>query len=317
MKVDVSEIKTFKACKRQWQLSSRNRFHLRPKITPKAFAMGTLFHESLAELYLGVSLDRVMDMVKKEITDDERALLAMIPGYATNVLPDDLDRYKVLDIEHHFEFKPFASNGELLFPELDLVVCGSIDMIVLDIYENKIYGFEHKTCKDFRDPSFMWMDEQPRVYTLALMKYVAEYNERKYNEWLDACEVAESNSLGDTTAPEQPTPVELGGIYMNEVRKLLRQFQYNRTLCTYSNEDMDNFMHSFFTACLSCHNMVETDSYAAPSPSYFACKMCNFKSVCATYMYESLDKDKIVKEFEEELVERTEDHLEEKTERKA
>ena len=82
MKVDVSEIKTFKACRRQWQLSSRNRFHMRPIVTPPQFALGTIFHESLAQLYLGVSLDKVMAMVRREMqTDNDAALLAMIPGY--------------------------------------------------------------------------------------------------------------------------------------------------------------------------------------------------------------------------------------------
>ena len=36
-----------------------------------------------------------------------------------------------------------------------------------------------------------------------------------------------------------------------------------------------------------------------------------------TYMYSNLDKDLILKEFVEEYEERTEDHLDEKTERSA
>ena len=191
MKVDVSEIKTFKACRRQWQLSSRNKFHMRPIVTPPQFALGTIFHESLAQLYLGVPYEKVMEMVRREMqTDNDAALLAMIPGYYQKVLPGDLDRFKVLDVEHHFEIAPKTSDGEYLFPlepmvdkntgevQYDgngnpimvssLLVCGSIDMIVLDEAQNKIYGFEHKTCKSFRDESYLWMDEQPRVYTWAL-----------------------------------------------------------------------------------------------------------------------------------------------------
>lgn len=314
MKVDVSEIKTFKSCRRQWQLSSRNKFHMRPIVTPPQFALGTIFHESLAQLYLGVPYDKVMEMVRREMqTDNDAALLAMIPGYYQKVLPGDLDRYRVLDIEHHFEIAPKTSDGEYLFPlepmvdkntgevQYDgngnplmvssLLVCGSIDMIVLDEAQNKIYGFEHKTCKSFRDESYLWMDEQPRVYTWALKEYVAEYNAK------------------------HGTNYELGGVYLNEVKKLLRNFQYQRTLCVYTDEDLDNFMQAFFEDCLSCKHAVDTNSYAAPKPSYFTCNMCSFKTICTTYMYANLDKAEVLDEFKEEFVERTEDHLEEKAER--
>lgn len=348
MKVDVSEIKTFKTCKRQWQLSSRNKFHLRLKETPPAFVFGTLFHEALASLYLCASLDSVLNFVCKETQDDSNiALLAMIKGYYKEVLPGDLDRFKVLDIEHHFEIAPRTSDGEYLFPmqhkvdkqtgeylynadgkpimESSLLVCGSIDMIVLDVEQNKIYGFEHKTCKNFRDESYLWMDEQPRVYTWALQQYVKEYNERIHRDWeikvtemrlqyeedcaRACCDVA----LPDY--PDEPIPATLGGVYLNEVKKLLRQFQYKRTLCAYTEEDMDNFMNTFFQDCTSCKHAVDNNSYASPEPSYMNCSMCNFKTICSTYMYNNLNKKEVLDEFCEEFVEREEDHLEEKVER--
>ena len=335
MKVDVSEIKTFKACRRQWQLSSRNKFHMQPIVTPSQFALGTIFHESLAQLYLGVSLDKVMAMVRREMqTDNDAALLAMVPGYYKNVLPGDLDRFQVLDIEHHFDIAPVTSDGEYLFPiehavdkktgELmhdengdpvmvpSLTICGSIDMIVLDKEQNKIYGFEHKTCKNFRDESYLWMDEQPRVYTWALKEYVRNYNERQLEKHREM--VLETERFGG----EMPAPFEpatLGGVYLNEVKKLLRQFQYNRTLCTYSDEDLDNFMQAFFMDCAACKQAVDNDIYAAPKPSYFSCNMCSFKTICTTYMYENLDRDRVLEEFQEEFKVREEDHLEEKTER--
>lgn len=343
MKVDVSEIKTFKACKRQWQLTSRNKFHLRPMITPPAFAFGTIFHEALAQLYLDVPLDKVMEMVRREMqSDTDAALLAMVPGYYKNVLLDDLERFTVLDIEHHFNIVPTTSFGEYLFPlvpstdpktgeriydangnpvmEPGLTICGSIDMIVLDKEEGKIYGFEHKTCKNFRDESYLWLDEQPRVYTWALQVFVKEYNQKQQMKWQQEYEAVcrgEGVEPGDPgiVFRDPPQPVTLGGVYLNEVKKLLRQFQYHRTLCTYSDEDLDNFMLAFFNDCRECKHMVDSNSYAAPKPSYMGCSMCTFKTICSTYMYESLDREKILHEFSEEFVERTEDHLEEKTER--
>lgn len=335
MRVDVSEIKTFKACRRQWQLSSRNRFHLRSRVTPPQFALGTIFHESLAQLYLGVSLDKVMAMVRREMqTDNDAALLAMIPGYYKHVLPGDLERFQVLDIEHHFDIAPTTSDGEYLFPiehatdpktgelmyddngdpimQPSLTICGSIDMIVLDKETYKIYGFEHKTCKNFRDESYLWMDEQPRVYTWALKEYIRNYNEKQYEKWCQLCDIAEANG---ERLPGMPPRATLGGVYLNEVKKLLRQFQYNRTLCTYTDEDLDHFMQAFFFDCNSCKCAVDNNSYAAPHPSYFGCSNCTYKTICATYMYAPLSEADVLEEFKEEFVKREEDHLNEKAER--
>lgn len=323
MKVDVSEIKTYKSCKRQWLLTSRNKFHLRPVVTPSHFALGTIFHESLHAMYMGATLEQVMKFVRQEIsTDNEAALLAMVPGYYRNVLPGDLDRFKVLDIEHHFSFVPTdPDTGEVIDPDIE--VCGSIDMIVLDVAENAIYGFEHKTCKNFRDTAFGWMDEQPRVYTYALQLYINEYNDKQYQSWLQECDRIRNDleHMGfdpeeDPNAyPDKPQLVTLGGIYINEVKKLLRDFKYQRTLYTYPGDDLKNFMRAFFGTCCACHKSVVTNDPAYPSPSYMGCSMCDYKTICETYMYSTLDKDTVIEEFKEEFKEREEDHLEEKTER--
>lgn len=341
MKIDVSEIKTFKTCTRQWELSSRNRFHMRPRVTPSTFALGTIFHESLAQMYLGVPLDKVMEMVRREMqSDSDAALLAMVPGYYKEVLPGDLDRFKVLDIEHHFEIEPKNEDGSYMYPlepkvdpktgeaildgngepvmESSLLIVGSIDMIVLDIEENKIYGFEHKTCKNFRDTTYLWMDEQPRVYTWVLKQYVEQYNKRLWDEYVqarDKAEQLEGCGQEDVVFPDEPVPVVLGGVYLNEVRKLLRQFQYQRTLCTYSDEDLSKFMTNFFKDCTACKHAVETKTPGVPAPSYFGCNGCSYKTICSTYMYANLDEAEVLDEFSEEFVKRTEDHLEEKVER--
>lgn len=327
IKVDVSEIKTFKTCKRQWQLSSRNRFHLRSKAPAPQLALGTLFHEALAQLYLGVSFDKVMEMIRKEMSaDSDAALLAMIPGYYNEVLPEDLDRFKVLDVEHHFRIAPTTSDGEYLFPlepqvdaegnhvygangellyQPSLMICGSIDLVVLDVLENKIYGFEHKTCKDFRDDTYTWMDEQPRVYTWALQDYVNHYNSIQRLKW-----IKQGKPEG-----KEPQPATLGGVYLNEVKKLLRKFSHKRTLCVYGEEDLDNFMQAFYNTCTHCKHMVDNNDLALPQPNYMNCKMCAFKTICSTYMYANINKESLLEEFGEEFEVRTEDHLEEKVER--
>lgn len=298
MKFDVSDIKTFRSCQRQWQFTSRNKFHLRPTETPPQLIFGTIFHEALHALYLGGSLDKVMADVKREMNPEkDAALLAMIPGYAKEVLPEDQDRFVILEVEHKFNipankmlkfFGAESRNSEI--DEIELV--GSVDMVALDPVENKIYFFEHKTCKDFRDPSYLWMDEQPRLYYGVLAMYVEEYNKK-----------------------HPDSPATIGGVYLNEVRKLLRKFQYLRTLCNYSNEDMYYFLMSFVGYCIQSYRAVKDNLYCCPHPDYFKCKMCSYSDACATYMYQNVTKEQLLADFGSSIQERETDHLEEKTER--
>lgn len=298
MKFDVSDIKTFRSCQRQWKFTSRNRFHLQPVETPPQLIFGTIFHEALHALYMGSSLDKVMADVKREMNPEKDvALLAMIPGYAKEVLPQDLDRFVVLEIEHKFNIPA----GEMLkfygvdydYPAIDdIELCGSVDMVALDPVENKIYFFEHKTCKDFRDPSYLWMDEQPRLYYGVLAIYVDDYNLK-----------------------HPDNPVTIGGVYLNEVRKLLRKFQYLRTLCNYPDEDMHHFIKSFVSYCIQSYNAVKYNQYCCPHPDYFKCKMCSYSDACATYMYQDVTKEQLLSDFGSSIKERETDHLDEKAER--
>lgn len=290
MRVDVSEIKSFRTCKRQWQLSSRNQFHLAPRYIKPAFTFGTMFHESLHSLYLGVPVEKVIERVEKDITGDEVALIPMIKGYAKEVLPDDLERFRVVDIEHKFDFVPLdPETGDLILE--DFHFCGSIDMIAIDEEQQMMYGFEHKTCKKFRDEQYMWMDEQPRMYVIAMQQYVEKYNK------------------------QHGTSYVVGGVFMNEVKKLMRKFEYKRTLCNYPEEDLHNFLMSVLTTCTHMVELTRTDKQIYPQPSYMGCQMCDFKDICHLYQYQTLDKDVILAEFEEEFAVREEDHLDEKVER--
>lgn len=269
VKVDVSELKSFGTCKRQWQLSSRNRYHIRSKVTPPALIFGTQFHEALEQLYLGVDPQKVVDSLP-----DERALQNMVKKYAEQILPADLEQYEVLDLEHHFAITPEELADE------DIAICGSVDMVVQDKFDGRMYAFEHKTCQKFREEAYIWMDEQPRVYTWAMKQYAAEKG------------------------------LEFGGIYMNEVRKLIREFDTKRTLCTYSDEDLDNFMQIFFRNCVTLKHTTDP----MPEPSYMSCCTCQYKEICAKFRYERIRKDDILEAFKDDFESRTVDHLEEKKE---
>ena len=290
MFIDVSEVKSFRSCKRKWMFTSRNMYHMKATVPSPALQTGTLFHNALHKLYLGAPLDKVLEWLKKEMDPStDMCLIPMIKGYYSNVLLQDLEHLTVLDIEHKFELP----TGILADPKdessEEIIITGSIDMITVDKNTGEVFAFEHKTAQKFRETTYMWMDEQPRLYYRAMLDYVDEYNATHGTNYV------------------------LGGVYINEVRKLLRQFDYRRTLCTYSHEDITNFMRVFLRQCMrigaACHQ-----DYAEPAPDWLKCGMCDFSAVCCTYMYEHIPKELLKGEYSEMFTEREYDHLDEKPE---
>lgn len=320
---DVSEIKAFRHCKRKWQLSSRNQMHLTAKVPPKAFALGTAFHESLHKLYLGQDLDRVHKYIKScDVSSDDKLLLtSMVNGYEREVLPVDLNEFDVLDIEYHFCLKPievlkqyFNLTDEQIIEIigldaynalLDVEMCGSIDMIALRLEDNTIWGFEHKTAKSFRKEVYSWMDEQPRVYTVALMDYVNKYNLKAQHDW-------EAVGCPDNYTVEK---VSLGGVFINEVRKLIKVFESKRTALVYPLDDLRNFILSFCMSMAECHKMVNNPMMLrVPTPDYMSCMNCMYNQVCAALQYQTITLESVLVACEGEYTVRTNDHLEDKEE---
>lgn len=328
MFVDVSEIKEFRHCKRKWQLSSRNSFHLTPCIPPKAFKLGTVFHECLHKLYLGKDEAEVekycTDQLKYDDPKDATMILSMVRGYSRNVIPSD-ERFVPIDIEWHFKFSPFElldDMGYYLANEMgiadalrEITIAGSIDMIALDTETNQIWGFEHKTAKNFRNDIYLWMDEQPRVYYAALKRWVDKFNERTFFQWFDAKTKFEAYNPGVEYSEPKPEPVTLGGVYINEVRKLVRAFDYKRSPLRYPDDDLRNFMLSFATSCAECHKMVNNPNIPRnPEPDMMTCMNCQYNTICQTYQYQNITLDGLLKEFNLEYEVRKEDHLNEKEE---
>lgn len=305
MRFDVSEMKTILDCGRKWQLSSRNAFHLRPKVMNPNLFFGSLFHECLHTLYMGGDIDKVVAQAIHECRGDltqQRTIEAMLRGYATRVLPKDLEKYRVLDIEHsvNFYLPHFIEKNEdgTIDDEKSIRVCGSIDMICADKKTNEVWGFEHKTAAKFRPDVYLIVDEQPRVYYVELCNYVQHLNGDYYAKY------------------KEPGPYTVGGIYINEVRKVQKSFDYLRRSCTYSAEQIDKFMYQLELAGSRIKYFRENPEACEMHPSYMGCTMCDYSSICSTYGYESLDKIDILDEFAEEYEVREVDHLDEKVERR-
>ncbi len=313
MRVDVSEVKTYRECKRKHQFSSRNRFHLRPKITNPNLEFGTQFHEVLAMMYLGTSLDKILEWINLEVTDSVhwKVMDAMTKGYYNGPYQEDKDRYVVIDVEKSFNY-PVGAIDDNMYPIIKYVkdengiwqgvdengelheaicVCGSIDMICIDVQTGKLVGFEHKTAKNFRPEVYDLVDEQPRVYSWALKKILEDYHAQgKYLEVLAT-----------------------GPIYLNQVKKLQTKFDYHRSECIYADSDLNNFMIAFVR---SVNDISNGDSHdVMPQPGFMKCQMCDFADLCMYYGYSDVEKKELLEEFDGEFEERDHDHLDEKAQR--
>lgn len=298
---DVSEIKAFRECQRKWKFTSRNAYHLRAKKPSENLLIGTVFHNCLHKLYVGKPLEEVENYLvteMREASDTGRTTtLSMVRNYAKEVIPEDLNSFKVLDIEYRFEFTPFeaaATIAALMGIESDLVVenfpdvviTGSIDMVMQNIKTEEIWGVEHKSAKSFRDEAYSWMDEQPRLYAVAMLLRAVKNNQN------------------------------YGGMYLNEVRKLIRAFDYKRTPLIYPLEDLYNFLLSFFGTVAECHKKVLVGDAATilPKPSYMQCSMCDFRKTCKEIMYSNISLGGMLSKYGEDFAVRQQDHLDEKAE---
>lgn len=313
MRVDVSEVKAYRECKRKHQFSSRNRFHLRPTIPNPNLEFGTQFHEVLAMMYMGTSIDKILEWINVEVTDSVhwKVMDTMTKGYYENVyLKKDKDRYVVIDIEKSFNY-PVGAVDDNMFTMIDfqkddkgvwwgvdaegelheaICICGSIDMICIDVETGKLVGFEHKTAKNFRPEVYDLLDEQPRVYSWALKKILEDYH--KAGKYLEV--------------------KETGPIYLNQVKKLQTKFDYHRSECSYAESDLRNFMHAFVKTVVQ----IADDGHACnPDPGFMKCQMCDFADLCMHYGYADIDKNELLEEFEGEFEVRDCDHLDEKAQR--
>ena len=288
MRIDVSEIKCFRECTRKHEFSSRNRYHLQPKTPNDNLVFGTQFHECLHMMYLGTPIEKIHEFIQKEVTNADyyKIMHTMVDGYYENVYPQDKERYQIVDIEKSFSI-PALSNEE---GEVTVEFCGSIDMIAIDRETNHLVGFEHKSGKNFRPDIYNLVDEQPRMYTIALSYILKEFHDN--GKFLDV--------------------TEIGPIYLNQVRKLKTQFSWVRTECSYTQKDLERFLKS---AKDDAQRIYLHNYEALPQPGFMKCQMCDYASLCEGIGYNDVDMDYVNEEFGEEYQVRDIDHLDEKVER--
>lgn len=298
MRVDCSEVKTFKECKRKHLFSSRNRYHIVPKKPNDNLVFGTVWHNCLHELYLAarqdgadyaaVKLDEILERKPCEqagVPELDRTLANMLKGYFEGPFLEDIVTYTVIDVERGFNIEAYTLTGSI-------AICGSIDMICINNVEGTLVGFEHKSAKNFRPDVYDALDEQPRLYYWAL-KDMWEHDANL----------------------QKLAPNGVGKIILNQVKKLVTKFEYKRVECIYSDAELEVFLADFINKA----SMIQTGSLQSemPEPGYMKCQMCDYAPLCIKYGYSLPNNvEDVVATLDEEgnaLYEvRKVDHLDEK-----
>ena len=189
----ANEIRQYSECARKRYYSSRDCLAVRAVKPNGNLVLGKKVHEMLEYYYMhgqetieglvnqeevrGSELPR--ELVEEAIAlmdpfqlsdEDKEALGNDLPvfkciheNYTVGRLIDDLCKYEPLRCEMEFKLNNWPLDG--------VQYHGQIDMVVRERATNKIWFFEHKTCKDFRPEIYNRFDIQLHLYTVTGHNY--------------------------------------------------------------------------------------------------------------------------------------------------
>lgn len=263
--LSANEIRQYCECPRKRYYSSRDCLAVRANTQNKSLNIGKAVHSALQYYYSGIQtkLDELQlenptkDDIKQVFSTmgrfdlessnlmldagDVQVYNCVINNYMDQLL-DDLVIYDVLGCEEDFSLTDW--------PVEDVLYHGQVDMLVRDRSDDKIYFFEHKTCKEFRPEVYDRFDIQLHIY--------AEYGQQKFGE-------------------------QFGGMILNQLKKAktIRGYANKRNIFAYSIEEMVDFANwiSLKTAGLKMNYIHE------PCNNYMTCKMCEYQTICLKYGY--------------------------------
>jgi hypothetical protein len=179
----------------------------------------------------------------------------MLPGYYKEVYQGWLSRFTILAVEPRF-LHPFAASRGITSSS-GLWITGVLDLIVRDDATNLVYAVEFKTCSAYRNNVKFQTDLQFNTYNWAMFggafQEVAPFGGDSYD-----------------------------GIYVVEVKKLLREFRFMVShIPPMDVHALLGFQDVVATTYkqMCTHLQVRTPS-PPPCPGYGSCAMCQFAPVC-------------------------------------
>lgn len=250
--LSANEIRQYTECARKRYYSSRDHLALRTTKDKPTLHLGKAVHAMFQYYYTHAEKLGGLELVprfqlKEEMDEDSCKVFNCIHENYMERLAEDVEKYSVIGCEVEFQLRNW--------PIDDVMYHGQIDMIVLDRETNKIWFFEHKTCKDFRPEIYNRFDIQLHIYTEYGMRYCAENG----YEW--------------------------GGIILNEVKKAKTERGYanHRMYYTYDDYEMCDFNYWLARKTAAA---VDPGNPHEPCNNYMTCKNCEYSSICMSFGYQ-------------------------------
>lgn len=164
IRASYSQLSRFGTCPAQWDISTR----WKPKRESTALVLGQAFHAAVARAYaqgdanagrayltqLAASVDPTSDAA-----NSLHSLVASYMIYCDKILPGDLARFNVLQVE---------AEEELVLEGAGVIVA-VIDLVLEDKLTKIKYLTDHKYKADF-DDTFPERDDQGTIYSMSLFK---------------------------------------------------------------------------------------------------------------------------------------------------
>ncbi len=175
--IHVSDLRTFKECRRKWHYSSPLRMNLRPERSPIYFTVGRAVHYALAEYYetgeAPVDIyDRYVEAVRQvePVPDEDERHLEVGRGMVVNYLnwvtsPEQPDEdWKVLATELKYKTPLFNDEGK---KSNRVFLEGRIDGVWKHLPTGKVWLMEFKTTARQPNANWLTLDDQASAYCWA------------------------------------------------------------------------------------------------------------------------------------------------------
>jgi len=189
----ISDVRTFKSCRRRWDWSSPLRRHLEPIVTPVYFLLGRAVHLAIANFYETGEIPedtyrRFMAKAVKEyegqtgpLWPEEREKLDTADALGLGLCqhyfkwvtgPEEPDaRWETVATEMQFSVPIPTPSGT---PSSRIFLAGRFDGVVRDRVANQLWLREYKTSARTPDERWLSMDDQATIYCWAAQQVLGE-----------------------------------------------------------------------------------------------------------------------------------------------
>ena len=313
MKFHVTDISTFKFCRRQYKYKNVEHLHSN-KESKGALWLGRMAHFALAAYYEQVQADgrvlsekeeyfnllmnavdywvseKVTPEVQEKMWPDELIEMNTTIDFVKALLTGYLDKYYGQD---KFEVIAVEEPIEIPIPGTKHFIVGTLDMIVR--IKGKLWVLDHKTYKQFADTQTLELDYQMSAYCYLVWKKYGEYPAGAiYNQIRKSipCEpklLKDGKSLSkdksiDTTVEKYLAAIEENGFDISDYGEVLAKLEekefFKRELIARNKNELQVWENNLVLEAIEMER-AQKMNILYPSPTKDCIYMCSeFRVLC-------------------------------------